>query len=263
MDKAVIIRPFGFLGFHLCMKLLDEGIEVVGIHIGGSSHSSSSFEEKRMEIGRNANFIETDYLSEELEHTSVIFIDAYDLYFRGNKQEILIYTNIIKSIQKKTTGKIIFLLPNQILLENNEVHNKHRHMLTTNSIQEIYLPTVFGPWQPEEFTFQHFLVSKLKGNSEWTVNKTEDTEDAIFVRDVVEAIFELITNSDEKIVIKHQEKNSWYECAQYLKIPTNQGNNKKLVSEGNIKIKRIQPGITAEEGLEEQKRQIKHLIEER
>src|SRR3954447_19141238 len=57
MDKAIIFGIYDFVSFHMGRTLLNKGLEVIGVHIEENSETSS-FEEKRMEIGRNANFRE-------------------------------------------------------------------------------------------------------------------------------------------------------------------------------------------------------------
>ncbi|MEM5594163.1 hypothetical protein AAHH67_24715 [Niallia circulans] len=56
MKKAVIFGVYQFVGFHICSTLLEEGEEIIGISY--PEISIEDLEDKRMEIGRNANFSE-------------------------------------------------------------------------------------------------------------------------------------------------------------------------------------------------------------
>ena len=59
MDKVIIVGTYEFIGFQLCLSLLEQGREVIGIHLNTNS-KDPFLEEKRFEIGRNSNFTEQD-----------------------------------------------------------------------------------------------------------------------------------------------------------------------------------------------------------
>ncbi len=33
MDKVIVVGTYEFIGFELCLRLLEQGIEVIGIHL--------------------------------------------------------------------------------------------------------------------------------------------------------------------------------------------------------------------------------------
>src|SRR3954471_2138204 len=84
MDKAMIFGIYDFVSFQMGRALLNMGLEVIGIHID-ENNQTPYLEEKRMEVGRNANFREI-LLSEldtcrEIDTTKTTFVlSLYDLY---------------------------------------------------------------------------------------------------------------------------------------------------------------------------------------
>ena len=60
MKKVVIYGVLQIVGFHLCTRLLEDGIFVVGIHDNKTNENVR--EEMLFSIGRNANFQINDLL---------------------------------------------------------------------------------------------------------------------------------------------------------------------------------------------------------
>lgn len=59
MKKAIVFGAYQFLGFHICGALLEEGEEIIGVSF--PNIHVDDIEDKRMEIGRNANFSEISW----------------------------------------------------------------------------------------------------------------------------------------------------------------------------------------------------------
>ncbi|MBP2241157.1 hypothetical protein J2Z40_001719 [Cytobacillus eiseniae] len=122
MGNALIIGTFENIGFHFCTSYLEEGYEVIGIQFT-SSIEEEILENKRMAIGRNANFIEKSF-KEWLptatinERTSII-IDLYHFHLRESVLKLEGSEIIEKFLDKnerainETNSKVIFLLPIQ------------------------------------------------------------------------------------------------------------------------------------------------------
>jgi hypothetical protein len=225
MDKAIILGVYGFIGFHLCKEILEKGFEVTGIHL---DHSNDRYiEEKRMEIGRNANFTEKiieEWEGEDFEddsHSLIIF-SLYD-YLIGTK-EISFNYNCMWNQMKQDLDKrqFVFLVPIQLLAETD--HGKEMNELFENirgirkGWQVYYLPSIFGPWQPETFLFQKSLLNILKeereenGIKEWKM-------DAIFVEDAVKTLMANIESEVEgHFLLESGVNNQWEACADLLEI---------------------------------------------
>ena len=91
MDKVIIVGTYEFIGFQLCLTLLEQGREVIGIHLNTTSQDPF-LEEKRFEIGRNSNFTEKDetYFDsfEPLSDPMILFIDYYSYYFKREEKKL-------------------------------------------------------------------------------------------------------------------------------------------------------------------------------
>lgn len=254
MDKAIIFRPFGFLGFHFCTRVLENGIEILGIELENQQKHDSLIEEKRMEIGRNANFNEVSSLNEVQDTITekcetVTIIDLYDYFLLNTQSEILHVERKLHDMQAYTSKKII-LMPIQMLLDNNMKRKSSflKNVINENEEYQIYyLPTVYGPWQPNYFTFQQYLLNKPdKAISDW-----EYEEDALYIDDVIEHVLSHSRESNKEFLLKNKEPNSWSRCAEYLSIPNKKKNLFKFEFDGTVEF--INSKRIYTEGLENQR----------
>lgn len=115
MEKAIIIGAFEDMGFQLCKGILEEGIEVKALHLDETRHPLT--DERRLEIGRNANFTESELNnltpSSLQEEGTVLFLDSTEYMMRNEGLSIEMVeklSNLIKEIPAKS-GKIVWLLP--------------------------------------------------------------------------------------------------------------------------------------------------------
>lgn len=224
MEKAVIFGAFEFLGFHFCKKILDEGIEVVGFQ-HGRNEESDLVEEKRMEIGRNANFSLKDLDKETLVNEKVtIIVDFYDFFIKEQEEQFFQckkFEKLAKSINQDGS-KIIILIPYIIKVKEqyNEQYSKLKDKINLIKkenilVQSVFLPTIYGPWQSEKFLFQQALLS---GGKLSQISDREWTGDALYVDDVVKEIMKLIEEDKDTFLLKSGEQDAWGKCAMYLNI---------------------------------------------
>lgn len=231
MDKAVILGVYHFISFHVCKALLDKGLEVTGVLFEPES-DDDFLEEKRYEIGRNANYTEYPYSSwiNTFDDTEVIVFSIYDLYMQHkesflNKSEMMgLLTNHFTKKQARSL-KLIFLVPSQLLTGEmeersftviNDFITKSKE--STHQVQLLHLPAIFGPWQPESFIYQHTIVSQMKRNSKFK-DLREDTRDALYILDVLESIIDLMENGNSgSYLLESGKKNQWEMGATYLQV---------------------------------------------
>ncbi|WP_019153252.1 hypothetical protein [Robertmurraya massiliosenegalensis] len=220
MDKVMIIGTFEFLGFHFTKKLLEEGVEVLGIHHQMSDEASYLIEEKRLQIGRNANFEEKsiDALTRNTDDYEVVMVDYYDFFMRGYEDSLFHDENY--QWLMKNSDKIVFLLPlslrNDPFKENRVKLEKYISLLRSDKdVQEFLLPTIFGPWQTDVFLFQQALTKK---KDEWNLSAREWTADALYVEDMVRKVLKLVDDDKERYLLRNDQINGWEECANYLNI---------------------------------------------
>lgn len=234
MDKAIIFGMFEFVSFHVCKTLLDKGIEVKGIHIE-EKENIQFLDEKRLEVGRNANFSEQSLVEWENDqepvpaNTSLIF-SIYDLYM-GKKEQILQYEGTTKPLiqyieQNKNNVNIVFILPVQMLTNTFKGDEIEEFLSTIKNLvtntQLVYLPAIYGPWQPSAYLFHQAIVSKFQ-KTEFPNEMLEWTNDALFIDDALESIFEIMkTEKPGSYLLESGKKNHWFRCAAYLNVNENQ-----------------------------------------
>ncbi|OLS41798.1 hypothetical protein [Bacillus sp. MRMR6] len=233
MDKVVIINVFGFVSFHVCKTMLNKGIEVRGIKIENGENKSDYTEDMKLEIGRNANFKECSleaWVNNPPEYGAITLMSLYDLYMTNNEriiQENSVMEPIMKHLKKSKdmSGMLALLIPSQLLSTelSSPVEVEMRNFLNilkglNSNIQYIYLPTVYGPWQPSTFVFQHSIISKLNRNTDFGGIR-EETRDALFVNDTVDSIMEILESKKQgSYLLESGKENQWTLCAEFLKI---------------------------------------------
>ncbi|MFT8319833.1 MAG: hypothetical protein ABF649_02900 [Bacillus sp. (in: firmicutes)] len=212
MEKAVIVGPYHFIGIHLCSALLEKGIDIMGISY--PQVQINKLEDKKMVFGRNANFMEKDWGYLVCADVEVIIFDLYTL---DRKNELVLTllsaykeAALIKEMTKK---KIVIICPitieKKIMEESISLFELHQQ-----AYQIIYLPTIYGPWQPEIFLFQQILADKRK-----TIKKheMEYTEDAIYIDDAItEIVNQIVQGKEREVVLKSNVENHWNKCKNSL-----------------------------------------------
>jgi hypothetical protein len=246
MDKAIIFGVFDFVSFHACKTLLDKGIEVKGIHMD-NGRKIPFLEEKRLEIGRNANFEEQSFLewsrrSEPEKPNNMIIFSLYDFFMLYNeailKKETIIRP-ILQFLERKKDGceTIVFILPIQLLTRSHDSQSLSdleefldQTMNIEKNIQLFFIPTIYGPWQPNTFLFQQTILSKISMNEE-IIDLRECTMDALFIADALETIMDIIESRiPGKYLIESGKKNQWDLCAAFLNIDDKLINTRERVS---------------------------------
>lgn len=151
VERAVIIGVFEYLGFLLCKRILEEGIEVDAVHLNQEINPMA--EERRLEIGRNANFVEWDVekfnSSTVASEKIVVFMD----FMTNNKiEDALIFekrdefTEMLEQLSRQN-GSVVVFLPFELLSKRSMIHSNiqklideiNRHHL---SLKIFYLPAL-------------------------------------------------------------------------------------------------------------------------
>lgn len=241
MDKVVIAGVFDFVNFHVCKALLDKGIEVKGIQI--ETEENDILVEKRLEVGRNANFTEAS-IGESIKDSDgseTVILSIYDLYM-CYKEEFLLNEDFIK---KGNWGQLVIFAPSQLLTdeiapESNLIINNFLRSVTSKDTHLLYLPTIYGPWQPDTFLFQHTILSEMDRRNPFK-GLREEIGDALFVEEAVESIITIIeSKTSGRYLLQSGKKNQWDICASFLGIneqESTERNVKKIESDDLTKIK--------------------------
>lgn len=235
MDKIIIFGVYEFVGFHLCKGLLEQGYYVQGIHI--DARQDGFPEEKRLEVGRNANFEEQSLKQwqeqkDRGEESITIILPLYDWYMTFSEavveQEILA-SRLFQDMQSRRNqkDKVVFLLPIQLLtdLDDREglkimdkMVEQSREMVP--NVQLIFLPTIYGPWQPPEFLFQKELLKRLNEKETQTESVSREWRgDAIFIDDALDSLINSIEeNTPGKFILESGRENNWKTCVDILQM---------------------------------------------
>lgn len=212
MERAAILGVYDYIGYGLCKHLLDRGIEIEGIDLSNKSKDYYA-EEKRMEIGRNANFIEVPYKEWNCSSgAEVAFVSLFE-YFQDQKSrfgdEMLF--QLPGSLENMRT---VLILPAYLAKQNTD---KRFHENKINDVTEIYLPTIYGPWQPEDFFFQRVLNSLENGGGIPEAEKWEWTADAIYIDDAIRSIVNLAESEQPgRFLLSSGTEERWQKCVEEL-----------------------------------------------
>lgn len=217
MQTSVVIGAFQFIGFHIARHLLDQGEEVVGIDWKGVS--DGAIMEKEMEIGRNSNFL---YIPiDRLHQISIIrpkniYISCYDLRkscIEDKEKVILHVIAFLKAIEINHDSQVIVLLP---IEEDYSVYDSLLRAIEDNDLAKlVYIPTIYGPWQPETMSFEAAIRQKELSEIESAILK-EDKSDALFISDLVDALIKISSHHEKKIYLQSETPDQWKQCAKLL-----------------------------------------------
>ncbi|MBP3038838.1 hypothetical protein J9303_04875 [Bacillaceae bacterium Marseille-Q3522] len=266
MDKGVIIGTFEFLGFELCKQLLEQGIEVIGVHI--ERNDEPVFGAKRLQIGRNANFTELRFqdwlLSSE---DSTVYIDFYDFYYLNNKRQLFFEPDFIRKVASMDENKVIILMPVQFFYTTDiqKCEDFSQIVKLTSIGKVIYLPTVYGAWQPANFAFQK-AIQQEKQQPACPLEKIKEwRKDAIHIEETAAAILTLSRKATGHfpVLLKSEVQNHWQKCADFLQIPIEQPAKEETVEEINMNSYLVKDRRSIFDHLNKQKEhyeRIKHLL---
>jgi nucleoside-diphosphate-sugar epimerase len=242
MDKVVMIGVFDFVNFHVCKALLDKGIEVRGVQIE-TEDDSDILVEKRLEIGRNANLTEVSLgdISNDSNENETIVLSVYDLFMRYKEEYLLNEEMLLHLITKNQWEQIVILVPSQML--NEVIDSKaeviiedflNRIKVQNEKVHLLYLPTLYGPWQPDTFLFQSTILSEMKRGKPFRGIR-EETGDALFVQDTAKLIVEIIENHEPgRYLLQSGKSNQWDKCAAFLRINEQESNRLLKIKEENL-----------------------------
>ncbi|MBP3949564.1 NAD-dependent epimerase/dehydratase family protein [Bacillus suaedae] len=245
MKRALVTGGLGFIGFHLCERLLSEGIEVIVIDKIESDGREKEQEEKWLQIGRNAlltvhdSKIEDVDLEELVKDVDVVYhlaastkSDSKLKLAEAIENNVHITKKVVEQCSKQT--KIIYVSSVEVYGERpgkisettptnptsaygiTKLAGENIVIKTCNEKKLPYiilrLPTVYGPWQRPDMTIQQIL----EGNNNPV--KDRSTVDLLFVDDCVEGLV-LAGQSTEKDDIIHLasgNENEWYNAVKLL-----------------------------------------------
>ncbi|AGK52723.1 NAD(P)-dependent oxidoreductase [Bacillus sp. 1NLA3E] len=272
MDKAVIFGGYGFLGFYLCTAFLDKGNTVQCIPF--DSGQDRFIEEKRFTVGRNANFEELSF--EEWAQSSqngeggIIIISLFDLFLKNEPKNIkaqieLAFAQVHAKREMENT-QIVVILPVQYLEIEEQVIMRILEEIDRShlSSKTIYLPTLYGPWQPMENVFQQVFLNEVGERQGLQLSENEWVFDAIYITDAVDEIMKIVEDDEiQTCLLKSAVTSHWKKCADFLEINPDiyeKGElGREIISSDIIKVE-VCESIGFEQGLTQQQLHLMRLL---
>ncbi|MCO0600855.1 hypothetical protein NGI46_26405 [Peribacillus butanolivorans] len=222
MQTFIVIGAYQFVGFYVTQYLLNQGEEVIGIDWTDSQESQYIIEEKELEIGRSANFIYfpiNKLRLLDISQQDTVFISCYDIR-KGKIGRINCLIDDIVFFLEKCKKNGLDETPNIVILMPVEDDVEDFQSIITSiegiaSVKIIFLPTIYGPWQPESMCFEAG-INQLEQSAIKDTLAREYTEDALFITDFVNALERVATLSDRKIQLCSSIDDHWNKCAKFI-----------------------------------------------
>ncbi|WP_416828735.1 NAD-dependent epimerase/dehydratase family protein [Ectobacillus polymachus] len=250
MKRVLVVGAFTFIGFTVVKRLLQEGVEVIGLDQEQPEHLSKWNEEKLMLIGRNSNF--TYYSMHDREEFAKDVDTIYICYCEPDRKDYDEFD--IQSMLDLCQSHSIRLV---LLSSISKSYQRLEEQVTTVTNHIILrVPTVYGPWQPSSMVFQQLLEAELRQDT-ITVHVNECIDDAVFVEDVAECMLLCGTsNCCGTFHIESNEKGAWEQGLAIL-----QGGNTIVFPKESETLERnvpftYKPTYLVETGIQEQKNHV-------
>jgi UDP-glucose 4-epimerase len=291
VENVIIVGAFGFLGFHLSKRLLEEGVNVYGINLQ-QGFADNWKEEKLMEIGRNSNLHQLEEVDfHQNEEIKSVKFDAIYFFLDSvlGKEMDLPYVKeqlnkVIEWGQEHST-KLIFSSSLEVIDHSDSVITEESSISPINENGEIFqqleeqlhreyaktpypfmilrLPTVYGPWQPENYVYQKALRMVEEGKPfEWEEDKY--IGDVLFVEDVVNAMILAGGSSykNEVIHVTSGKEGEWLKGLNLIIGNTAYETRPKKLTLSNQKLIQLlscHPKITIDIGISKQRSHLNRL----
>lgn len=268
MERATILGIYDFIGYSLCRYLLDEGVEINGVDTEGNRKDSFT-EEKRLEIGRNANFLEISLEEWDAEQAEgILFVTLFES-LQGRHNTDGIYEVLLSELENRKLKKLptVVILPAYFAQEKAELREARVNSLIysrDSNLLALYLPTIYGPWQPEECFFQQVMSRSLYENKEIPdIGPREWTHDCLYIDDAVKMIKELAESGLQgQYILSSGEQDRWFKCAEEL-LGSGAGllRNKAAAPaiKNSIKVSTVGQNEQISKGLSRQKEQFNRI----
>ncbi|MDM5224135.1 hypothetical protein ACDZ29_16815 [Peribacillus sp. RS7] len=223
MQTYIVIGTYQFVGFHVTQYFLNQGEEVIGIDWADSEASRYIMEEKELEIGRSSNYIYFPINKLKLLDISqqdTVFISCYDIQSGKTGKIDFLIGEIVYFIEKckkngsnQTPNFVIFMPIEGDVSIFQSILNSIEGI---DSAKIIFLPTIYGPWQPEGMSFEAG-INQLGQSDIKAAIANEYTGDALFITDFVNDLEAVLTStSDRAIQLCSSIDDHWNKCAKLI-----------------------------------------------
>ena len=245
MPEHIVLSPYSFVGFEICNKLMEEGIEVIGVDLPVSEGPDPlEKEEKELYIGRNSNFT----IKEFEQIISGIKNEEYTFYISDVNLNDKAWRRYFDEMPIRNNDRVVYVVTDQKCLINRHIQ---RRINTT-----IILPTVYGPWVPKNTMFCKCLNQTEFPFEQYEI---EEKRDAIFISDAITAIFNVVSLEHGIYEVQSDIKGHWQLLLKELgyQIIVDDWNEESLrTCRSDIKKYVAETKISPQEGVEIVKRHL-------
>ncbi|MFK3937306.1 NAD-dependent epimerase/dehydratase family protein [Alkalihalobacillus sp. NPDC078783] len=291
MRRAVVLGGLGFIGFHLCQELLENGVEVVCIE-KQDPHAYPELDEKLMYVGRNASFEwmlgdlddKDERMYAKLKEADTVFHMASPVSLESKwqlkNQTVQQATKWIQTICQSMKKDAMLIFPSTVevygdvpglITEETPPQPTSPYGLIKYELEQsiakeavahqlryaiLRLPTVYGPWQRADMTFAQLL------NNEEEIYQDRSTLDALFVTDAVKGFVQVAGQGDQSSMyhLTSGKRDQWFIGAKQL------GAGEELLKASQTKSSlspkkaeehlQFRPDISIEEGIRQQEEHV-------
>lgn len=263
MNKVAITGVLQLLGFHLCHRCLNQGIEVIGFD--NFERNKPLKEEMLLVIGRNANFQFVE-ANDEPEKLKPYLQDVTMFFYLNDESDDISNLEQIVVICDELHLPIVTISSLEVYGNCDGICNEETplHPITKygkrKKLEELYwlkdaevngrqivifrLPNLFGPWQDPKDSFHQLVYQFVKNNVSLhaIMNNSSLSQNYMFVSNVVDALL---------LVMNHR-----FSCEIYnLSLNEKKYCTKKIRTELSY-----QPTYTYQQGIEILKKHILKIL---
>jgi UDP-glucose 4-epimerase len=266
MKKAVVTGGLGFIGFHLCSRLLENGVETIAVD-DKSAAEKNNYEQKIDYFGRNALFT---FIEEKIENVpkKTFGKDCHAVFhLAGDQPNETTWSRLHETVESticrlKSAAEVAEKSGSTfIVASSTDVYGEAAGEISESSKTEpssalgvvymaietfikdrmknsgassviLRMPEVYGPWQPQSGSFHELIVSELKGET-LDRESTKPGNDVIYVDDVIEGLILAASFKDKfgLFNIASGKSDEWFKGKQMILGETT-GENKREDSGG-------------------------------
>ena len=200
MPRNIVVAPFSYVSFELCMKLMENGQEVIGVEPSLPYLDKREREEKELYLGRNANWVlcQLEEFSLRSEEESVIYV----CHVNPGWSAIQDFLEELKEV----SCKIVYI-----------THATQQPFMNVTEWSKsnvwIHLPSMYGSWQPENSFFEHSLIDRSFPFEEY---EREDRRDVLYIDDAINAIIEVAELEGGAYQLRSGVENHWDEVLKEI-----------------------------------------------
>lgn len=206
MEQILVAGACSFIGFHIAEGLLEQGFLVTGLDLTDGSGNERK-EEMLLAIGRNANFTMAEESLDGLYSKIIVPLYGKD---EDHARLFSLLGDIMGSSEKKPD---IYCFRSLAPLPEG-MEKISAALAGEGSARMFYLPTVYGPWQPDSMAFEagirNFPPDRIKQAAD-----AEYRQDAIYIEDLREELPDILKQLPGVMMIRTGKSGLWEECAGY------------------------------------------------